>query len=274
MAGDRTKPEVAVTTGRLASGHPFARLGEGSRHVLSIPGLSVTSKPAKARSVRLIWRRWLPLIAAHDLTVWDVGRRGDFPTGTTIQDVADDYATVMQHLADGPMPVMGVSTGGSYAQWLAIRHPERVSRLLLAFTGARLTPESEVVQRQLADLAVSGAWRATYAFAARAFLPGPAPLVGALGWLLGPHLMGRPDPVDVLPIDTDAEERHDARPELGMVSCPTLIVAGSRDTLCPPYLSHELQAGIPGARLVVYEGAGHSGPGEPFARDACAFLAG
>ncbi len=264
---------MPVETGRLASGHPYARLGDGARVVLSIPGLGITSEPAKPRSARLVWRRWLPRIAAHDLTVWDVGRRGDFPPGTTMQDVADDYAAVLAGLADTPIPVMGVSTGGSYAQWLAIRHPDRVSRLLLAFTGARLTPESAVMQRQLADLAIAGSWRSAYAFAARSFLPGPKPLLAAAGWLLGPLAMGRPDPLDVLPIDTDAEDAHDARPALGRIACPTLVVTGGRDTLCPPSLSDELMAGIPGARQIVYERAGHGGPGEPFARDACAFLA-
>lgn len=270
----RRTADVPVETGRLASGHPYARLGDGPRTVLSIPGLGITSQPSKARSARLVWRRWLPHIDAHDLTIWDVGRRGDFPPGTTVQDVADDYATVIAALADGPVSVMGVSTGGSYAQWLAIRHPERVARLVLAFTGARLTPESAAMQRRLADLAMAGSWRAAYAYAARSFLGGPKPLLSAAGWLLGPLVLGRPDPLDVLPIDTAAEDAHDARPELGRIGCPTLVVTGARDTLCPPSLSEELVAGIPDARQVVYEDAGHGGPGEPFARDACAFLAG
>ncbi len=117
------------------------------------------------------------------------------------------------------------------------------------------------MQRRLADLAMAGRWRSAYAYAARSFLEGPKPVLAALGWVLGPLALGRPDPLDVLPIDTDAEDAHDARPELGRIACPTLVVTGGRDTLCPPSLSDELVAGIPGARQIVVRAGRARRPG-------------
>jgi non-heme chloroperoxidase len=60
----------------------------------------------------------------------------------------------------------------------------------------------------------------------------------------------------------------------GKVASPTLIVWGDRDALCPRHDQHVLLAGIPGARLVVYAGAGHAlhwEEPERFAADVAAF---
>lgn len=136
-----TTTASAVETGVLASGHPFVRVGTGSQPVLSIPGLSFTAEAPSRRWAKFLWKSWLPAVEQRDLTVWDIGRRGDFPTGTTTQGIADDYASLIRARFDGPVGVLGTSTGGAYALWLAIRHPELVDRLVLGFTGPRLTPE-------------------------------------------------------------------------------------------------------------------------------------
>src|SRR5687768_1802832 len=64
-----------IETGVLPSGHPFARIGEGPRVVLSIPGLSFTAEPSKPDTVRRGWKRWLEPIDRHGLTFVDIGRR-------------------------------------------------------------------------------------------------------------------------------------------------------------------------------------------------------
>ena len=51
--------------------------------------------------------------------------------------------------------------------------------------------------------------------------------------------------------------RPDARPLLGSITCPTLVLVGEDDTLTPPALSKEIAAGISGARLVVVPDCGH-----------------
>lgn len=54
--------------------------------------------------------------------------------------------------------------------------------------------------------------------------------------------------------------RPDARPLLPEVGVPTVVVTGALDHICPPPLQEELAAGIPGARHVVIEQAGHMSP--------------
>jgi pimeloyl-ACP methyl ester carboxylesterase len=44
---------------------------------------------------------------------------------------------------------------------------------------------------------------------------------------------------------------------LGTIAVPTVVLSGSRDTLTPPKHADRIVAGIPGSRLVSYEGLGH-----------------
>ena len=49
----------------------------------------------------------------------------------------------------------------------------------------------------------------------------------------------------------------DSRPRLGEIRCPTLILAGSNDTAVPMHHTNMLRDGIPGARVVLVDDAGH-----------------
>ena len=264
--------DALIETGALPTGHPYARVGTGPRVVLSIPGLSFTHEPAKPASIRRWWKRWLGPIERQGLTVVDVGRRPDLAPGSTSAQIADDYAAVIREQWGSAVGVMGISTGGGYAQWLASRHPDLVDRLVLAYTGHRIPAEVAAVQRQAVDHILAGRWRSGYALMASWVVPEHARLASVVAWLLGPHLAGRPKDLRVLRLDADADDTHDATDALAGIRCPTLVISGGRDPAYPPDLTRELVAGIPDARHIEYPGAGH-GRGARYPEDACAFLA-
>lgn len=54
--------------------------------------------------------------------------------------------------------------------------------------------------------------------------------------------------------------RDDQTPILDDVRCPTLVATGSDDAWSPPEQHEAIAARIPGARLVIFEGAGHMAP--------------
>lgn len=263
----------SIEAGTLESGHPYARIGTGSRLVVSIPSLSILPEARTPAQVRRLWKSWLGPIGRHDLTVWDIGRRPDLPTGTTAEDIADDYAAVIRARWNEPVRVMGFSSGGGYAQWLAIRHPELVERLVLGFTGHRITEETRVGQRRAVDLALAGRWRPAYASLASWFVPDHPRIAAAALWILGPMIAGRRADLRALRIDADADDLFDASGHLGDIRCPTLVGSGGRDVAYPPEVTRELVAGIPNARHIDYPTSGHGGPGAAFAEAACAFLA-
>ena len=269
-----TASDGVIETGILPSGHAYARIGTGPRVVLSIPGLSFSAEPSTPATIRRWWKRWLEPIERHGLTVVDVGRRADLPPGSSSADVADDYAEVIRAQWGRPVGVMGISTGGGYAQWLAINHPDLVDRLVLGFTGHRVPDDVRQLQDRAVEHFLAGRWRSGWALLATWVVPGPRPVASAAGWLIGPYIGGRPKDLRVLRIDAYADDHHDATEGLGRIRCPTLVASGGRDLAYPPDLVRELVAGIPEARHIEYLKAGHGGPGSRFAEDACTFLSG
>jgi pimeloyl-ACP methyl ester carboxylesterase len=255
----------------LPAGHPYARFGSGSRIVVYIPGLSFTADAPTPRSIARAWKAWLGPIQQHDLTVVQVGRRADLPPGSTAADVADDYAAVIREHWGSAVAVMGISTGGGYAQFLASRHSELVERLVLGFTAHRITAEVKARQRRAVDHFLAGRWRAGWAEFGPWFLPRFPRVGSATTWLLGPYIGGRYADLRVLRIDADSDD-FDATDQLAAIGCPTLVVSGGRDSAYPPDVVRELVAGLPNVRHIEYPNAGHLGPGAAFAHDACAFL--
>ena len=265
---------MAIETGVLATGHPFARIGSGPHEVVYLPGLSFTHEPKTPKAVARAWKAWREPIERHGLTMVEIGRRPDLPSGSTTADIADDYAAVVRTAFDGPVGVMGISTGGGYAMWLAIRHPELVERLVLGFTAHRLTDEVRRDQRTAVEHFLAGRWRSGCAMFGPWAMPAHPRLASAAMWLVGPYVLGRYDDLRVLAIDADADETHDASARLGDLRAPTLVASGGRDTAYPPVLVRELVAALPDVRHVEYPRSSHLGPGRPFADDACAFLGG
>jgi pimeloyl-ACP methyl ester carboxylesterase len=268
------KDRLPIETGTLPTGQPYARIGSGSRLVLSIPALSFIAEASTPKAVGRLWRSWLDLIVQHDLTLVDVGRRPDLAPGSSAADIADDYAAVIREQWGRPVAVIGFSSGGGYAQWLAIRHPELVSRLVLAFTGSRIPHDVRELQRRAVEHALAGRWRAGYATLGAWFVPSHPRLASAALWLVGPHVGGRRKDLRPLRIDADADDTFDTSAHLGAISCPTLVLSGGRDLAYPPEVTRDLVTGIAGGRHIDYPTAGHGGPGKAAAEEGCAFLAG
>ncbi len=267
-------PAAPIETGILPSGHPYARIGVGERVVLSIPALAIIEFSTKPATVARQWKAWLGPIERHGLSFVSIARRPDLPPGSSAADVAADYASVIAERWGRAVAVMGISTGGTYATWLAANHPEVVDRLVLAFTAHRVPADVLAVQRQAIDHALAGRWRSAYAQLGAWFVPQHARIASIVLWLLGPHLGGRSKDTRALAIDAYADETHDATGRLTDITCPTLVVSGGRDVAYPPDLIRELVAGLPDVRHIDYPESGHGGPGARFAEDACAFLAG
>jgi pimeloyl-ACP methyl ester carboxylesterase len=69
----------------------------------------------------------------------DQGRSGDSSAKITYEKMTDDQAALLEHLNLGAVNVVGWSDGGVEALLLAIRHPEKVKKLVSM--AANLTPQ-------------------------------------------------------------------------------------------------------------------------------------
>jgi 3-oxoadipate enol-lactonase len=181
-------------------------------------------------------------------------------TGYTIALLADDTASLMDHVGFPSAHVVGVSMGGTIAQELALRHPTKVRSLILGCT----TPGGPKAIR-----IGGGAFNAAYstrpmsaeergrALAEAAFTKG--------------YIEQHPEVVSEMiearrqrPLDPIALEQrmkavlaHDSYDRLPQISCPSLVITGKDDALVAWQNSQLLAERIPNASLVLLEPAGH-----------------
>jgi proline iminopeptidase len=174
--------------------------------------------------------------------------------------------------------VLGHSFGGHVALEYALRHPDRLSHLVLLDSGG----DSRWARRNAADLlAARGASPEKVELVRRWFNGEFAP--GEMLRILmriGDAYYHRPG-IRLLARDLlHGAWRTRLRPEalifagrhllqgwtvmdrLGEITAPTLVLAGRDDFVFPPEHQRELAAGIPGARLRIIERAGHNAHSE------------
>ncbi len=224
---------------------------------------------------------WAETRAALPGRAPDLPGYGDAPVTTpyTAEALADEVAAGLEM----PVNLVGWSMGGMVALALAARHPDRVAKLVLvgaspAFMnrpGWDLALEPEVLAGFANDLARD--YRATLLrFLALQARGGDAAraVVGRLRETV--FARGEPSP-SVLAAGLGLLRDVDLRDQAMTVDCPTLVVHGAHDTLCPVEAGRWLAEHIPQARLARHDGASHapflSHP-DWFARTVAEFLHG
>ena len=239
----------------LGPGLPVLRVGSGERTLVFLPGLSLHPGPIRGMERRTTISRLELLGPAYTISI--VGRRVR-PVGTTFEEMAEDAIAAIEELG-GPVDLMGASTGGMIAMHVAAARPDLVRQLVLLITGVRMSDEGRRFGQEVVDAVRAGHWR-------RAF--GTVMTIGArnsagrgvyraMGWLLGPPIVGIPkDPTLFL---TELQEwiRADAEPLLKSISCPTRIIGGADDRVFPPEIILRTAAGIPDAKAVIVPDLAH-----------------
>ncbi len=177
----------------------------------------------------------------------------------TIQDLADEVAELLEKLQAGPAHVVGLSLGGCAAQALALRRPALVRSLTLVNTFGRLRPAGwHGTRRMLQRLWLLGfaPMAANAAFIATGLFPKPEQAVfraAAVARL-------SQNPRRTYFAGLRAVLAFDVRAQLPQLRCPTLVVAGDRDTTVALAAKEELSRLIPGAKLVIVADSGHATP--------------
>ncbi len=256
-----TTKKPATQTGTFLGEFPYVRFGNGPENLVILPGITLENDPPSrldAWTYRLGFGRF-----AVDHTVYVVNRRRGMPPHYTTQDMAADYARVMEEEL-GPSRVMGFSTGGSIAQYVALDHPELVQRLVLVVSASRLSKEGREICERWRKLVRGRRWRELRAAMASVNVTSETNkrLARAFMTVLGRFVLGTPsDPSDFL-TTLEADLGHDTTGRLDEISAPTLIIGGSEDPFFSESLLRETARKIPGTELRVYEGVGHGVPKE------------
>ena len=123
--------------GTLGDGLPYLRAGTGDPLVY-LPGITPHHHVPQGMERRAQMALLKPFLGGRQ--VWWINRRVGLAAGTTMADLARDYARVLADVFDHPVDVLGISTGGSVALQLAADHPHLVRRLVVVAGAYRLGP--------------------------------------------------------------------------------------------------------------------------------------
>jgi pimeloyl-ACP methyl ester carboxylesterase len=177
----------------------------------------------------------------------------------SVEQMADDVASLLDEERVPDRVVLGgLSMGGYAALAFARRHGDRLRGLFLADTKAdpddataRAGRDKSIafMRDHTARDLIEQAMDRMLSSQTRERRPEVVEEVRAIA--------GEQTPAGITGALRALRDRPDARPSLGNITVPTLVIVGSDDALTPPARARELQASIVGARLVEIPGAGH-----------------
>ena len=242
-------PKVAIPGGEVY----YEESGEGEPLVFA-SGLNGLAR---------YWQPQVPVFSKH-FRVITYDHRG---TGSSdrnqrefsVDGMASDMLALMDALKIERAHLVGLSTGGAIGQTIAIEAPQRLNRLVVCSTWTHCDPWF----RRLFQ-----ARRAMYQQAGAGLHAMFHPL-----WLLPPDYVNAHDaeideerrraagsapPVEISIGRIDALLAFDRREGLKKIATPTLVIASDNDYITPCYYAKTLANVIPGAKLEIVEGGGHS----------------
>lgn len=192
------------------------------------------------------------------------------PSTYTLDHNIDDLDALRTHLGLERINILGSSYGGMVAQGYALRYPDRVSNLILSATAPshrtfdearqiverRGTPEQRrqferIMGEGFADMEqvheffrVMGPLYAT-TFDLKKFEEGL------------PRAIFNPVQLNMAFRPGGFLRSFDYLDQLHKIGCPTLVIAGRHDWICPPSQSEAIASRIPRAHLKVLANAAH-----------------
>ncbi|MES9525978.1 alpha/beta fold hydrolase [Streptomyces capoamus] len=183
--------------------------------------------------------------------------RTPLPAGgrLTVDALAAQLATVVEHRSAGPVDVAGASLGAVVAAALAADRPELVRRLVLIVGWARNDdPRQSMALGLWRHLAETDEWAYQRFITLLAHSPD---YLAALGGERLHALAAAPVVTEGARRQLDLDLVADIRDRLPRILAPTLVVGANRDQVVPVSHARELHAGIAGSRYAELD-SGHN----------------
>ena len=210
---------------------------------------------------------WTPNLGAlaHDHRVILYDHRGTgrsdraLPVGLTVDDMAGDVIALMDGLDLASAALVGHAAGGCIGLSLALRHPERIERLLIVNGFSRPDPHFlRCFDTRLALLRGSGVDAFLHAqpiflYPARWSADNDARLAAEEAQQLA-HFPG----VESVEARIAALRAFDVDDRLGEIAASTLLVAAEDDMLVPDSCSERLASGLRDGTLARMGWGGHA----------------
>ena len=205
--------------------------------------------------------------------------RGESPmVPYTLEDMADDAIGVLDALSIDKAHVCGASMGGMIAQIIAYRHPTRIHSLttIMSTTGNPTLPPSkpEIMAQFFAPVPPERDAYIEELVKRGRLIHGTYPYDDALVRRYRAREYDR----NYYPLGSVRQLAAMAvpgnlTPHLATIRVPTLVIHGLEDLLNHVDAAKEIAGTIPGAKLLLLEGMGHSFPQEVIPRIVDAMIA-
>jgi pimeloyl-ACP methyl ester carboxylesterase len=182
------------------------------------------------------------------------------PENYLFDKMADDYAKLIRREFKEPVDVMGISTGGQLAHYLAANHPDVIRKLVIISAAYRLSERGVKIERKAAEYFKQGKYGKSLA-AILDFLFSSKitrSIAKIFTRLFGKKVIGKIEyPNDFLN-EIQADREMDFKDRLEEIKAPTLMMCGESDI---GYSAEDVRMtaeGIPNAELILYKGYGHN----------------
>jgi pimeloyl-ACP methyl ester carboxylesterase/DNA-binding CsgD family transcriptional regulator len=213
-----------------------------------------------------VWRHWIRFFSDHfrfvrydergcGMTDWKVG-------DLSFERWVEDLEAVVAVADPGePFALLGISQGAAACLAYAVRHPERVSKIVLYGGYARGTfrrgdPDKERLYRAVIDLTRLGWGNDNPAFRqifTSRFIPGATD--EQVGWFN--ELCRKSISPEIAAQLLETRAAIDVSELLGKVRAPTLVLHSRDDDVAPISEGHILAAEIPGAQFIELDSKNH-----------------
>ena len=208
----------------------------------------------------IMWQQQMPaLVEGYRVLRYDTRGHGgtDAPAGPYALDVlGDDVLALLDALDIERVHWVGLSMGGMVGQNVALRHPERLSSLVLCDTTSRIPEQAQPM------------WEERIALAERSGMQ-PLCAENMERWFTqsflaedGPELMSIRDQFLETPTSgyvgcCQAIRELDYTERLSDITLPVQVIVGAEDPSAPPEASRAIQERISGASLTVIDNGSH-----------------
>src|SRR5260370_13971929 len=177
---------------------------------------------------------------------------------STMEQLADDVAGLMDVLGMQDAILCGLSMGGYVAFAFLRKYPQRLKGLILADT--RQGGDNDEAKANRKNVARIAETQGTEAIAdlqlpkliteeTRRHHPEVEAFIR--------RMIGAATPQGIAVASRGMALRPDSTDLLSSIQCPTMVIVGEHDVLTPPSVAQDYAAKIPGAQYIVIPSAGH-----------------
>jgi len=232
----------------------YIAFGKGKRTLIMIPGLGdgLTTVKGKAAVFAQMYKQY-----SKTHRVYIFSRKNTLPETYTSREMAHDLKKAMDALNIAKADVLGISQGGTIAQYLTLDYPDAVDRLVLAVTYARTNDTiNTVVSKWIGFVKAGDHGSLMVDTAMHSYSEGYLKKYRKIFPLL--KYIGRPKSYNRFITMAKACLTHDCFDRLSEIKCPTLIIGGGEDKIVTCAASVMMSTQVAGSRLYIYPKYGHS----------------